>query len=603
MAALYDIPIRSHGTTASASAMEETPTIQTDIPVLVRPVRRREAIAVSSKWSTFIGGHRADLRNLALIAAGWIALLLLIPPQHEYPIIDDWNHINSVRDMLDTGQFVMPPTMQANLVGLTVWGAGWSKLFGFSITTLTYSTLFLALAGLLAFYGIARSLGVAPAGALLGTALLGFNPIYLDLSYSFMTDVPFVALVLISCFCYVRGVRGHGLDWLWAGGFFSGWAFLIRQFGLLVPVAFFAYLVMLGVLTHKWEWRKMLAVIFLPALAVAVWMVWLHAPDGPGAIQAARQRARFLFKESWLRVFLLRSVALLPITALSAWAAVTLRRSRWWLVPLWAVLILITLFTVDLPGEIWIQDSEPPFSLTLGPLVVALPQQPYTFGMWGNIVRVGGIDFFEYPQATVWSPEAWHLLWALGLLLGALLLAAITSRLIDLPGQGWRERLLTPATPLYSLGAVIFLASMGALGDTYDRYVLGYLPFVLLFVVSGSSSWKRLAWVYSVAGLVLIASFTMLAKSDHVEHNNVRWEAGQWLYDRTEGIHAGYDWDNWGHTRKDDYIIADYPIDGYRIEKRFPYYSRLGGFTTRYVLAQSRKNKPPLPFRPETPRK
>jgi hypothetical protein len=190
-----------------------------------------------------------------------------------------------------------------------------------------------------------------------------------------------------------------------------------------------------------------------------------------------------------------------------------------------------------------------------------------------------------------------------GLALSALLLAAITSRLLDLWGSGWREKLLAPVTPIYGLGAVIFIASMGVLGDTYDRYVLGFFPFMILFLVLRSSSWTRPAWVYSLVALALIASFTLLAKSDHIDHESARWEAGQWLYDRTGGIHAGYDWDNWVGHRKDDYVIADYPLEGYRIEKRVPYFSRLGGFTTRYVLAQSRKNMPPLPYRPETPRK
>src|SRR3712207_5558553 len=110
-----------------------------------------------------------DALNLLLIVGGFALLMLLVPPDHEYPVIDDWNHAASVRTMLDTGRFEMPPTMQANLAGLTVWGTLWSKLFGFGFTTLTYSTIALALAGLVAFYGIARSVDVPPWGALLGT--------------------------------------------------------------------------------------------------------------------------------------------------------------------------------------------------------------------------------------------------------------------------------------------------------------------------------------------------------------------------------------------------------------------------------------------------
>src|SRR3954447_25241602 len=88
--------------------------------------------------------HRVDARNLGLILLGWIVLLLVIPPQHEYPIIDDWIYAGSVRQVLQTGVFTMPAMSQANLIGLTMWGALWAGLFGFSFTVLTYSTLVMA---------------------------------------------------------------------------------------------------------------------------------------------------------------------------------------------------------------------------------------------------------------------------------------------------------------------------------------------------------------------------------------------------------------------------------------------------------------------------
>src|SRR5205814_6453627 len=148
---------------------------------------------------------------------------------------DDWMYAGSVRDTLSTGVFTMPDWSQANLVGQVVWGVMWSKLFGFSFSVLTYSVLFLAVGGLLAFYGILRELNVPPWGALLGTLLLGFNPIYVHLSYSFMTDVPFLALVLMSCYFLLRGIRAErdliAATWLIVGVAFAMWAFLIRQFG------------------------------------------------------------------------------------------------------------------------------------------------------------------------------------------------------------------------------------------------------------------------------------------------------------------------------------------------------------------------------------
>src|SRR5439155_10891205 len=178
------------------------------------------------------------LRNLAIVGVGWLLVLAALPPRHEYAVLDDWIYAGSVRTMLETGRFVMPDRSQAILVGQTVWGALWSALLGFSFTTLTWSTLVLSVVALFSFYGLCRVLGVRPAGALLGTALLGSNPLFLHLSYSFMTDVPCLALVLASCYCYARGVKTNRPGFLASGGIAAGWGFLIRQFAILVPSVF-----------------------------------------------------------------------------------------------------------------------------------------------------------------------------------------------------------------------------------------------------------------------------------------------------------------------------------------------------------------------------
>jgi hypothetical protein len=236
----------------------------------------------------------------------------------------------------------------------------------------------------------------------------------------------------------------------------------------------------------------------------------------------------------------------------------------------------------------------------MGPLSVTLPAETFTFGQVGNIVRVTGIDFFEYNHAPIWSREAWQALWCLGIGLGIVLLTAMAASLAEWLDGLWAQRrarpLVTPHMALYLLGAMTFVISMAFQGDMYDRYMVQFLPFLLLFVVRGSSGWGRWAWIYSVAALVLVASFTVVAKADNMEHDRVRWEAGYWLLARSNGLHGGYDWDNWVGSRNDAYQITDVHIDGYRTEKRFPYLDRLSGFTTRYLLAESRQDMPPLPL-------
>jgi 4-amino-4-deoxy-L-arabinose transferase-like glycosyltransferase len=565
--------------------------------------------------------RRVDLRNLLIILVGWTALLFIIPPRHEYPIIDDWIYAGSVRNILETGRFVMPDWSQANLVGLSYWGLIWSKLFGFSFTTLTNSTLVMSIAALFALYGIARSLKVPPWGALLGTGLLAFNPIFVHLSYSFMTDVPYLALALIATYCYIRGMQASRLEtrnsnfvivWFVIGGLACGWSFLIRQFALLVPATFLLCIAPSAIFEalklRKWRWRPFLeiAVIGLvPGIFFGGWyLATRNTPPNYQQSLAALHNSAFILKEPWLRVISLRAMLALPVTAFFAWGALKLRPRRWWLVAVWAVVLVWGEQNLDLPNESWIEVYEPPFVLQAGPLTVPLSEEMYTFDAVGNIIRNDGIDFFEYTNQKVWTPEVWRMIWGLGLVLTALLLAKISDTFLDWAIERWKERqtrhsvpppLLQPLTAFYLLGALTFLVTLAFPGSFFDRYILGFIPFFILFVVRGSRRWGRIGWTYSIAALVVLAAFTLIVKSDQVDHDNARWQAGHWLLARSGGLHGGFDWDNWIGSRNDAYQIADIKLDGYRAEQSFPYTCRLCGLQTRYVYAQSRVDMPPLP--------
>jgi 4-amino-4-deoxy-L-arabinose transferase-like glycosyltransferase len=542
-----------------------------------------------------------DLFNVGLISTGFGVVLTLIPPRHEYPIIDDWIYAGSVRDVLATGRFTMPDWAQANLVGLTYWGALWAKLLGFSFTTLTISTLFLGVVGLVAFYGLARSIGVRPAGALFATAMLGLNPLYLHLSYSFMTDVPFLALTFLSCVFYVRGLgddaRPSSLPWLVLAGAAAGWAFLMRQFAVLVPLAFLIHLAARCVAKRRWLVKEILVTALVPGLIVAVWYVWSRQfPQTWASASAGSRSAKFVLKGPWPRVFLLRSFVLLPLTALFTCSALPVKGRRWWLAPVCVVLILAGAHAIESTGEVWIAARHPPFTARLGPVNATLPNQAFSFGAEGNIVTVNALDFvvLGYVQQPVWTMEAWRGIFLLGAALAGGLLAAITWALLDWGRSRPFRRPPEPAAALYLLGGLIFVASVAFPGDLFDRYVLGFLPFLILFVARNSNAWSTLGWTYSVAGLAVVGMFTLLAKADHMEHMNARWTAARWMESRVGGVQVGFDWEHWGGTTSDAYRVGDAPRDGFRTEQTFSYLCRLCGRSPREVFAQSRSDAPPL---------
>jgi 4-amino-4-deoxy-L-arabinose transferase-like glycosyltransferase len=543
---------------------------------------------------------RADVRNLLLLFAGCGVVLILIPPQHEYPILDDWIYAGSVRTFQQTGAFVMPGMTQANLVGLTLWGALWTTLFGFGFTTLTYSTLFFAALALLSFYGIARAVAVPPAGALLGAVLLAADPFFLHLSYTFMTDIPFMALTLAACYLYIRGLQTGRLGWLLLGGLFAGWSFLIRQFGILAPGCFVLYLGIVSLQQKKWYWREALAMLAGPILLVGGWYAFLSwQGGGPTDMQiyADRQAAKFLWQPAWVEVVGLRTLSVLPLLGLFAWTAVRLRRSRWWLVPACLALLVAGMYAVDTPGQQWLPTTEYPFTLTVGSFALRLPRETFTFGARGNILRLGGIDFFQYEQQPIWTALAWRWLWVAAVGLAALLLAKCADGLMDW-GRSLRRRApLTPLAAFYGVGLATFIISVVFTGGFFDRYLLGFLPFVLMFLIRGTPAWGKLAWGYSLLAVGALACFSLLLKADMVSHDAARWQAAAWLLPKTGGLglHGGFDWDNWRPPANPNYQISDLRTEGFRTEQRFPYVSLLSGGTTRYVLAEVLATLPLLP--------
>ena len=180
----------------------------------------------------------------------------------------------------DSGRarLVQPDLGQMTLVSHAYWGALFAWLFGLNFTVLT-----------------AANNGAGPGGGsyllrhtadtrlharleFLGTALLVLNPFFVTLSYSFMTEISFVALMLVSSLFYLLGfqhVHPHNgstavfigrsqVGWLWLGGLFAGLAFLDRQFGLALPAAAVLWLF----LARRASWTSVMAVVALPVAAL-----------------------------------------------------------------------------------------------------------------------------------------------------------------------------------------------------------------------------------------------------------------------------------------------------------------------------------------------
>jgi hypothetical protein len=139
-----------------------------------------------------------------------------------------------------------------------------------------------------------------------GALIVAFNPLYFSLSYTFMTDVHFFATGMLSLLFFFRGIRLNSSTNIVCGLIFACIATLIRQFGVVLPIAFAAgYMIKYGVS------RKKFLVALLPVLVTVTVLLgyehWMRVNIGmPAAYLNKTVRLLLVLKKTSLTYILSR---------------------------------------------------------------------------------------------------------------------------------------------------------------------------------------------------------------------------------------------------------------------------------------------------------
>ncbi|MEP6775402.1 MAG: glycosyltransferase family 39 protein [Chloroflexota bacterium] len=554
---------------------------------------------------------KADLRNLLLIGVGFLAVLLTIPPTRTYPMNDDWIYSQSVSELT---QLAYKPHdwTQPIAIGHLGWGAIFAALFGNTFTVLTIANMVMSLACLITFYLLLRQLQVASGPALFGVALLGFNPIYVYISYSFMTDVTFLFYILAACLLFIRGLEGLGEAYLWLGGLATALAYLTRQYGILVVVAALAFLW----LSRTWTWWRALSMLALPALAVVGYAVWEHfQPQTLITVQMNLvQQDMFSNLSGYFDSRMLRVAWLAQSLGLCLAPLLILPRRIIWAIPLFAVIVYYQFQSLRIAGSLFPEN--------------------------GNVIDSTGLLLYNYDANQVWNQAVWALLGIVGALIFAVfLLSWIKDIAAYLKIRPW-QRKQSPGIAFVPYALAIMLAGVILLATPFlfDRYWLAILPLLMiaplrkfslpatgmhqgsqmtvseptpLDIPGPSPASRRLRW----AGLAAIALFSLLAIRDYKEHATTRWQAAQSLIERgapASEVRAGYEVDGWYNFRSGaqyirqtgdmthinyppdavinaTYIVNDLPVKGYIQIGALTYRSWLDGGAAKQVLILQRQ--------------
>jgi len=519
--------------------------------------------------------------DLAVVLVVWAALAALVWPVGDFPLNDDWSYGRSVEILIHEGRLDLVYAA-VPLVSQVLWGALFTLPFGFSFEVLRVSTWLLGLFGLIATYFLLRSLRPPTWLALLGTLTLAVNPLYLPLSLTFMTDVPFVALSLISIAFLAYGLRDSG-RWRLALGFLSMLlALLVRQPAIAIAIGFgVAYAA-----TRPLKLRSIL-VATLPAVGCAVVLVGyelvLRRTVGlPPLYNHPFDPLRFVNGD-------VVSTAVMIIDRLGSQL-------------LYVGILTLPLSLSSLNG-LWRRAASPArLALVGGAGLVAAVWWLRTsgdIGPLGNVVYDLGVGppllRDTYVLGLPHLPTALPALWVIvGIAAAGGVVLLLACAAISRESARGRWTSYAEAEPALVIGATTAAVSMSFLVLTgfLDRYLLLLIPLGFVCIAPAVGELEEAGYAtraVTIIAILALAGFTILATHDYFAWNRARWAAVHHLVEDLQisaaDVDAGYEFYGWHHQGPDSaegpvrgwsrqraaYVVAFGPIDGYREYLRFPF--------------------------------
>jgi hypothetical protein len=201
-------------------------------------------------WQALMVRARHGLSAPWLLSVALLALIaLLIRPWGDYPLNDDWQYARAAKILSETGRIVIDTPVAPALVGQVLLAQPFIALFGFSHVTLRLVTM---LAACLVLWAMDRLLGLAgvPRRTRRFTlVLLAINPLFVNLAFSFMTELYGYALALTGAVLWLSGRRTAeaqdrpaviGIGFSLVAATLIGASFWIRQYCVLVYPALVA---------------------------------------------------------------------------------------------------------------------------------------------------------------------------------------------------------------------------------------------------------------------------------------------------------------------------------------------------------------------------
>lgn len=413
-------------------------------------------------------------KYLALLAIVSVFLIFLAGIGAEYSLNDDWLYSAEAKQVLD-GRIE-----EIWLLPQSLFGAGISYIFGYSLLTLRLSMMFAGIIAVLVFFVLGVRLGLSEKHSFLASLVLLLNPFFYSLSHTFMTDVFFLLLFMVSIYFFVQWSKKEEKKYLVLGLAFSYLAFLVRPFAVVLPfTALF--------LSIKWNksFREIFAGFFFTLLAV------MSVPFMHTAVSANTSFGFSFGISNISRIFgipMYLSFLVFPVVLLVLGKEARKR--------LWNRKTLVVLFSVLAAGS----------ALYAFFNIAGHETMPY----YGNVLNKNSLGFenLSGEKQAIFPEDIWNGLTALSGIALVLCIAFFDKKLLEKKENAF----------LFFSGLLLFVL-MIAFNYYYDRFILPLFAVFALLLFQSIKSYKYFTHFLAATSL-LFGVFSVAYTFEYLSWND-----------------------------------------------------------------------------------
>jgi len=431
----------------------------------------------------------------AWLAPGLVAVAAVsIQPTGEFPILDDFDYSATVDDLRRHGEIRLSDWPSMTLIGQVLWGAGFSAALGGTHLALRISTLVLLAVGAVAAYCWMRGRQSPRSGSAFAASAIALSPQTLYFGCTFMTDIPGLALMLVSLWACAVGMSNEKAAPTIAASVVSSVAYLFRQTAVIPAIATAIVEALRG------RFRHAFLVLALPIATAVLHRVWLvdhgvpHHATIP-MIDPSLLADRWLMIERLARIIVTTGLYLLPAAALWMGRFSTLDRS--------AKCVGLVATAASVAAAVFYSPFRPYDNMTV-----------FDCGLGGDcslnrIDRLEGAEFFAFGRR-----------WSLFRIVCSSIAAASLGVCAAVVVQSWRNQ-WSPAGRQLALsiaGCTLFALISGSF---YERYLIPVWSLGMLALTLVAPKPTKAAWAVSL----IVALIGVAGSQDYFCRFRTVWAA------------------------------------------------------------------------------